>query len=171
MNDNAKECPYADDLPVVLGSLTLAYQEDGQFVARWGAHAAHAKAICCFPWSHPDGYVSLRDDDAREIAFVPTLDALDESSSTALIKAMRESRFMVEITAIRALDEEYEIRNWRVETKQGPRTFQTHREEWPQKLDSGDYLIRAIAGDLVQIPAPPRLDPESRKRLRIVLED
>ena len=101
---------------------------------------------------------------------MPTVDLLDESSKTVTRQAMRESRFMLEITKVHGLDEEYEIRNWRVETKQGPRTFQTHREEWPNPVENGGFLVRAVAGDLIYIPELEALDPASRKHLRVVLD-
>lgn len=170
MNDTNTEAPYASAIPVEPGRLRVVHQDDGQYVAQWGAFSTHVKAVCCFPWSHPDGFVSLRDDEDLEIAFIPSVDALDEVSRAATRKAMCESRFMLEITKVHGLDEEYEIRNWRVETKQGPRTFQSHRDEWPSRLEGGGFLIRAVAGDLLFIPPPSTLDPASQKHLRSVLD-
>jgi len=170
MNDATTEAPYANAIPVAPENLHVLLQDDGQYTAQWDAFTVHVKAVCCFPWSHPDGFVSLRDDEGLEIAFVPSIDALDEASREVTLRAMREARFMFEIVTVHSLDEEYEIRNWRVETKQGPRTFQTHREEWPIRLKNGGFLVRAVAGDLIFIPEPSTLDPTSRKHLRVVLD-
>jgi hypothetical protein len=166
MNSNVAEPPYADAIPVEPSCLRVQRQENGQFIARWGGSSAHVKAVCCFPWSHPDGFVSLRDDEDLEIAFNPSLDAFEEASRTFV----REARFVLEITEIHGLVEEYKIRNWRVETMQGSRTFQTHREEWPTRVENGGFLVRSVAGDLIFIPTPSALDPASRERLRIVLD-
>lgn len=170
MNYTDTEAPYANAIPVEPGRLRILRQDDGQYVAQWGGFSAHVKAVCCFPWSHPDGFVSLRDDEDLEIAFIPSVEALDEASRAVAREAMRESRFVLEITKVHGLDEEYEIRNWHVETKQGPRTFQTHREEWPNRVENGGFLVRAVAGDWVFIPAPSTLDPASQKHLSVVLD-
>lgn len=170
MNNENTDPPYIEDIPATPGELRVVRQDDGQSLAQWGAHSAHVKAVCCFPWSHPEGFVSLRDDDDFEIAFIPSLDALDEASRAVTREAMRESGFVLEITKVYGLDEEYEVRNWRVETMQGPRTFQTHRDEWPTRLRRGGHLIHAVAGDLIFIPDTATLDPESRKHLRVVLD-
>ncbi len=170
MYKNDIDAPYVDAIPVEPGRLRVLHQDDGQYLALWDEFSAHVRAVCCFPWSHADGFVSLRDDEDLEIAFVPSLEALDEASRAVVREAMRESRFVLEITKVYGLDEEYEIRNWRVETKQGPRTFQTHREEWPNRVENGGFLVRAVAGDLIFIPAPATLDPASRKHLSVVLE-
>src|SRR5205809_76993 len=61
--------------------------------------------------------------------------------------------------------EEVEIRRWRVETQQGPRTFQTRLDDWPRTLPHGGLLIRDLAGDLYHLVAPERLDRESRELL------
>ena len=61
--------------------------------------------------------------------------------------------------------EEIEIRTFAVETKQGKRTFQTERDEWPRELAGGGLLIRDVAGDLYAVRDPAALDPQSRKLL------
>jgi hypothetical protein len=52
-----------------------------------------------------------------------------------------------------------------VDTLQGPRSFQTKRDEWPQEMPNGGLLIRDVAGDLFFIRDVGGLDDESRKRL------
>lgn len=170
MNSSDTEAPYLDDIPVEPGRLRVVRQDDGQYLAEWGEYSAHVKAVCCFPWSHPEGFVSLRDDEDLEIAFVASLEELDEASRAVTREAMRESAFVLEITEVHGLEEEYEVRNWRVETKQGPRTFQTLRDEWPHHLKNGGFLVRAVAGDLIFIPPPATLDTASRKNLSVVLD-
>jgi hypothetical protein len=63
------------------------------------------------------------------------------------------------------IDEEIEIRQWTVETKQGNRSFQTHLDDWPRVLPSGGLLIRDVAGDLYRLADPSTLDKKSRALL------
>ena len=72
---------------------------------------------------------------------------------------------MFEVTRIRHVDEEVEIRTWKVETRQGPRSFQTKRDDWPRELPSDGFLIRDVAGDLYHVGDTDSLDPRSRKLL------
>ena len=60
---------------------------------------------------------------------------------------------------------EIEIRNWQVETKQGPCTFQTKLDDWPHPLGDGTFVLRDVAGNLFLIPDPATLDARSRKLL------
>ena len=72
---------------------------------------------------------------------------------------------VLEITRIDEVEEEVEIRRWRVLTRQGPRSFQTVRDEWPRRLPGGGLLIRDVASDLFLVPKPEDLDSRSRQVL------
>jgi hypothetical protein len=122
------------------------------------------RVVRCFPWTAPGRYLSLRDDDA-ERAFVADPTELDDASRDALDRALAEAGFLFTIRAIRQVTEEIEIRVWRVDTAQGPRTFQTARDRWPRELPGGGFLIRDVAGDLYFTPDPEELDPRSRSFL------
>jgi hypothetical protein len=50
-----------------------------------------------------------------------------------------------------------------VATRQGPRSFQTRRDDWPRRLTTGGVLINDVAGDLYHIPDPSILDDTSRR--------
>ncbi len=132
---------------------------------------ARAVRVCrLFPWSHPTEYVSLRDDDEEELGLVRVASDLDPDSRDALELALAEAGFVMEITAIRSIEEEIEIRTFEVETKQGPRTFQTERDEWPRELGEHGLLIRDVAGDLYAVRDPESLDATSRKLLWVFLD-
>jgi ATP-binding cassette subfamily B protein len=61
-----------------------------------------------------------------------------------------------------ALDE-FELRTWSVQTRQGPRSFQTKLDEWPRSLENSAVIIRDLSGDFYQINDPTGLDPTSQK--------
>jgi hypothetical protein len=119
----------------------------------------------CFPWSEPTRHISLRDSEDKEIALVDDPASLDFDSRQALELALAEAGFVLEVTRVVDIDEEIEIRQWTVETKQGNRSFQTHLDDWPRVLPGGGLLIRDVAGDLYRLGDPARMDKRSRALL------
>ena len=119
----------------------------------------------CFPWSQPTDYVSLRDTDENEFVLIRAASDLDVASRDVLEIALAEAGFVLEITRIESVDEEIEIRNWKVETRQGPRSFQTKLDDWPRRVPSGGTLIRDVAGDLYYVKDAAELDKKSRDLL------
>ncbi len=145
--------------------LTLKHGTDGQL---WASDITGSRPVLvrrCFPWSQPTHYVSLRDDDENEIALVRELAELDPNSREALELALVEAGFVLEIVRVVDIDEEVEIRNWKVDTRQGVRSFQTRLDDWPLQVPGGGILIRDVAGDLYHIPRPAELDKQSRELL------
>ena len=101
---------------------------------------------------------------------IRSLDQLDAESRAAVELAMAEAGFGMEIIGIDDLQEEFEVRQWKVQTRQGPRTFQTLRDTWPRSVGNCGLLIRDVAGDLFHIPDPDALDHVSRKKLSIYVD-
>jgi hypothetical protein len=118
-----------------------------------------------FPWSETERHLSLRDVANREFALVGPDEALDAASRRALEDASAAAGFVLEVTRVTELVDEVEIRVWRVETRQGPRAFQTHLDDWPREMPGGGLLIRDVAGDLYHVPDPHALDRRSRELL------
>jgi hypothetical protein len=107
----------------------------------------------------------LRDAGDAEFAFVRDPADLDARSRAALEMALAVAGFVFEVTHVLEIDEEVEIRRWRVETRQGPRTFQTRLDDWPRSLPHGGLLIRDLAGDLYHLSRLDALDRQSRDLL------
>jgi hypothetical protein len=90
---------------------------------------------------------------------------LDPTSRAALEGALALAGFVFEVTRVLEIEEEVEIRHWRVETKQGPRAFQTRLDDWPRTLPHGGLLTRDVTGDLYRLGRPAALDKRSRDLL------
>ena len=146
-------------------ALTIERRTDGRLWAVRGGVARPVGVRRCFPWSEPGRLVSLRDDEEEEFALVTDPAELDAGSRRVLEEALVQAGFVFEITRVLAIDEEVEIRHWRVETRQGSRTFQTRLDDWPRGLPRGGLLIRDVAGDLYHLADPARLDRHSRALL------
>jgi hypothetical protein len=119
----------------------------------------------CFPWSAPGRYLSLRDENKNELALVEDPAMLDDASSAALKALADDTRFVFTINEIESADPDFELRVWKVTTKEGKRRFQTKLDDWPRPLPDGSLLIRDIAGDLYRVADPESLDPKSRRIL------
>jgi hypothetical protein len=101
---------------------------------------------------------------------VKDLEDLDPDSCQALQDALAESGFIFEILGIDSIEEEFELRVWKAQTRQGKRQFQTLLEDWPRKLPGGSLLLKDIAGDLFCIRSVQSLNERSRKILWPYLE-
>ena len=154
------------DLEVELDAeLRLERRVDGQIWAATGEEAIAVRVVRCFPWSDPKRFISLRDFDDEEVALVGELDELDPASRKTLEEGMVEAGFVLQVQRILDIEEEIEIRMWVVQTAQGPRSFQTPRDEWPREVPGGGLLIRDVAGDLYYIAEPAKLDADSQRHL------
>lgn len=145
--------------------LEIRRREDGQLWATWDGRSARVIVRRCFPWSEPGQFVSLRTADRREFALVSDLGELDCVSRSYLEEALAEAGFVLAIERIDDIDEEVEIRTWRVLTRQGARRFQTRLDDWPRDLPGGGLLIRDVAGDLYHIADVHGLDQKSQELL------
>jgi hypothetical protein len=138
---------------------------DGRLVVLVDSVPVPVRLRQCFPWSEPGLHLSLRNDEDREVAIVDDPAALDADSRRALEQALAEAGFVLEVTRVLDIVEEVEIRQWTVETRQGPRSFQTHLDDWPRALPNGGILIRDVAGDLYRLASPAAMDRKSRELL------
>jgi hypothetical protein len=143
------------------GSLNLQLRPDGRLLASKDGVERVVWVRQAFPWSEPRQFLSLRDDEEEEFAMVPQLGALDPASRRALERALVVAGFVFDVTRVLSVEEEVEVRHWKVETSQGPRTFQTRLDDWPRMLPPGGLLIRDVAGDLYHLADPDALDRQS----------
>ena len=114
--------------------LRLEWRADGSLWALRGDEERPVSVRRCFPWTEPTRHLSLRDADEEEFALVRDPAELDARSRAALEMALAVAGFVFEVIRVLEIEEEVEIRRWRVETRQGPRTFQTRLDDWPRSL-------------------------------------
>lgn len=150
--------------------LELSRGEDGQLWLNGASGPEPVRVVRCFPWSEPGRFISLRNADDEELALVRDVSELKPGARRALTLSLLEAGFVLEIEAIEDVEEEIEIRTFRVRTRQGPRRFQTLRDEWPRELPSGGLLLRDVAGDLYLVRNPGGLDPRSERLLWAFLD-
>ena len=145
-------------------AIRLRSAPDGRLIAHTDRGPVPVRVRQCFPWSEPHRHLSLRDNEEKEIALVDDPASLGAVSRVALERALAEAGFVLEVTRVVSIEEEVEIRQWEVETRHGPRAFQTHLADWPRTLPSGGLLIRDVGGDLYRLTVT-ELDKKSRELL------
>ena len=138
---------------------------DGRLHARARGEARLVHVRRCFPWSEPTRFLSLRDADGEEFVLVHDPRDLNDASRRVLEDALAEAGFVFDVTGVVEIEEEVELRHWRVRTRQGARTFQTRLDDWPRTLPGGGLLIRDVTGDLYRFADPAGLDRASRALL------
>jgi hypothetical protein len=157
-------------LPAEPQPVLLQRGRDGRLHASRGGGFTPVRPVRCFPWSNPGRYISLRDDKDREVAFVGDPADLDEGSRELLAEELAQASFVLHVCRIIEVREELEIRIWKVQTKEGLRTFETARDEWPRPLPDGNLLLSDVAGDLYLVPRAAELDASSRRVLWAFLD-
>jgi len=146
-------------------ALRLERRLDGKLWLVTGEQNVPVEVVRCFPWTAPGRLLSLRTADGEEAAFVADPAALDAESRRALSAVLVRSGFVLEITRILAVEEDFELRSWRVLTARGPRAFQTPLDAWPRRLDGGGLVLEDVYGDLYRVSHPHALDAQSQKLL------
>lgn len=128
------------------------------------------QVACCFPWTHPYEFISLRDDKGHEQKLIENLQQLDATTRELIQDELAQRNFMPRITGIEAITDEIELFHWQVVTAAGPRSFLTRRNDHPRRLANGDVLIKDVSNDLYLIPNPKGLDAKSLKLLWVYLD-
>ena len=164
-SDGPNDALSASTRALAAPDLQLDRRADGRLWVQTGDSARPVRVRRCFPWSEPARFLSLCDDDDGEVAFVADPASLDDASRTALEAVLIEAGFVFDLLQVFEIEEEVELRHWRVRTAQGNRSFQTRLDDWPRELPDGTLLIRDVAGDLYRLAASEQLDRRSRTLL------
>jgi hypothetical protein len=141
----------------------LEKRRDGRLWALLAERAVPVRLRRCFPWTFPERYISLQTEQNEELAFIGDPRDLDAASQAALSQALSEVGFVFLIQRVYSVEEDFELRCFKVETPQGPRAFQTALDAWPRETPDGGLLIEDVAGDVFRIENPDELDPKSRE--------
>ena len=135
-----------------------------------GGYETPVQVVCCFPWSRPQEYVSIRDDDGRELLLIESLTELEESQSRLVEDELAFRNFLTRITRIHAITRQMELYHWSVATSAGARSFLTRKHERPRHLDNGEAIIKDVYNDIYHIPKPKGLDAKSLRLLWVYLD-
>ena len=128
------------------------------------------QAVCCFPWTKPRAYVSLRDDKGHEQILIEALDELSLEQRQLIEEELALRNFLPQVTQILAISDQMEFFHWQVVTTAGPRSFLTRRHERPRQLVSGQMMIRDICNDIYLVNRSEDMDPKSLRLLWVYMD-
>lgn len=153
----------------------LARNDEGRLVMH-RPHAAPDKQetpiqiAACFPWSHPQQFISLRDDKGHELHLIDTLADLDLERRMLVEEELALRNFLPRVLEIKNIADQMEFFHWEVVTTAGPRSFLTRRHERPRQLRDGQMLIKDICNDIYIVSRSEEMDPKSLKLLWVYLD-
>ena len=120
-----------------------------------------------FPITKTDMYITLLDDEEREVAFVRDLEELDPLSRTALEECFREYYMIPHITRLLASEEKFGSLKWRVETDRGEVEFriQNRHSDIKRLWGTNRVIIRDSNDNRYEIRDVEQMDAHSRRLL------
>ncbi len=134
------------------------------------AQETPAQVAACFPWSHPQQFVSLRDDKGHELLLLESLQEISGPSRQLLEEELALRNFLPRVLEIQSISDQMEFFHWEVTTTAGPRSFLTRRHERPRQLDNGQMLIKDICNDIYVVSRSEDMDPKSLRLLWVYLD-
>lgn len=120
-----------------------------------------------FPFSNTTMYITLLDENEREIALIRDYTELDEESVRALEDCFAEYYMIPRITALLKSEEKFGTLKWTVETDRGCVTFRIRNRHSDIKhfRDSGRVIVRDSNDNRYEIPDYTTLDTHSKRML------
>jgi hypothetical protein len=137
----------------------------GQLQVISGGKTTAVRVQPCFPLSQPGRVLSIHDCEGKEVDMVENPADLDAPARAALETALADAAFTIKVTAIESIENDIDLRIWKVMTTAGSRTFETRLGSWPRKLEDSGVLIQDVAEDLYHIEDVNDLDDKSRQLL------
>ncbi|MGB0453121.1 MAG: DUF1854 domain-containing protein [Bacteriovoracaceae bacterium] len=119
----------------------------------------------CFPWEDPYKFLSLRNDEGKEVILIRDIKDVNQELYSLIQKELERRNFVFRIKRIDEIEDGHEVREYHVSTEQGLRTIMTEQEDWPSELEDGSFLIKDLSGDYYRIPSLDELDSSSKKKI------
>lgn len=121
--------------------------------------------VRAFPTSDPQHFISIVSTDGHEIAFVPDLKELSESTRLTLEAEFADREFAPIIRQIVSVSAMNEPSEWTVETDRGPTKFVLASDSDVRRLNATRAMIFDAHGTRFQIEDLLNLDARSRRYL------
>ncbi len=128
-----------------------------------------ARVARCFPWSLPDGYISIRDSDGREIVLLDSLSELDDESRDIVACELHHKVFRPKITRVFSCRTEFGVTSISVDTDRGPVIFQLGSRDDVRLLSPTRALFRDVDGNTYELPDTEAIDADSQRKLHALL--
>ena len=123
-----------------------------------------------FPFDEPENYISVQDEDKKELGMIRSLGDISEESAKAVISELGRKYYAPVILKIESLNERYGFSYWKVVTNAGEMNFtlqDTYRSIL--RVSSDRIFIIDIDGNRYEIPELEKLDSASYKKIELYL--
>jgi hypothetical protein len=115
-----------------------------------------------FPLSHPDEYVSLRDEDKKELGMLRRLRDLPGEARRLVEEELYRRYFLPQVERITSIRERFGVAEWEVLTTRGPHQFLTRSvRDSVAELDPHHFIVTDVDGNRYEIPNLAALDARS----------
>ena len=141
----------------------------GNLVLQTRDGPVEVRAARAFPWSHPDRFIALRDDDGKELATIENLAALPARSRGAVEAWLQRHTFVPKVLRVLEVREVNAAWLFRFETDRGDATVLLKEREDLRFLDDGRMLLRDPDGQTYELPIADELDPASQRELERIV--
>ncbi|MBT3983939.1 MAG: DUF1854 domain-containing protein [Bacteriovoracaceae bacterium] len=118
-----------------------------------------------FPHLSTQSFISLRDEEGKEIHLVEKLADLDPASAKALLAGLSIYDFVFEVKEVYSIEESFELRVYNVETQVGKRRFVTGIEDYPSSYNDNGLILIDECKDTYAIPDVMALPQKSQTLL------
>ena len=121
--------------------------------------------VRAYPISAPDRMISLLGADGHELAWLDSLDQLDDDARALVEEELRRREFMPEIQRLFGVSSFATPSTWDIETDRGRTQLQLKGEEDIRRMGGGVMLVADAHGVQYMIRDVSALDRHSRKLL------
>lgn len=121
-----------------------------------------------YPLTDPDHYIVVNDENGKFLAMVDDFTALDSASRQIIDAELDRVYFLPKIQKINAIDDQFSIMVWDVETDRGQRTFEVISRKRDIRWLTDDHIVVEDAdGNRYQIEDLSALDENSRDKIEL----
>lgn len=120
-----------------------------------------------FPFTNHDGYITLLNEEEREVGFVRDLNELDDRSRQVLEACFREYYMIPKIIRLLECEDKFGTLKWTAETDRGEITFQIRNRHSDIKhlYGTNRVIIRDSNDNRYEIPDCTAMDKRSSRLL------
>lgn len=101
----------------------------------------------CFPLSNPESFFSIRTDKNEEVLLFEDVKTFSKEDQKILNSYLSFKNFQFNVVGIYSIEEDFGVRNFKVQTTIGDRSFQTELDEWPERSKDGTISISDLYGE------------------------
>lgn len=123
-----------------------------------------------FPFDLLWEYISVLDEEEREMGIVRSVDLFEEETRELLVKELKKRYYTVTVTKLLSVKERFGFSYWRVETNEGERKF-TLRDTLKNIacVNGTRVFFTDVNGNRFEVPDLASLDTKSRRKLELYL--